>query len=76
MIIKKIPLKALMDILQDAWERGADYVDIIGNTADVQHNVMVAIREEYMSEEEEENAPNEEKPSDDELTDDQLNLLL
>jgi hypothetical protein len=52
--IKKIPLKPLMEILQDAWERGADYIDIVGTTADVQDNVIISIREEYMSEDNEE----------------------
>jgi len=84
--IKKIPLKPLLDILQDVWEKGADYVDIIGVTGDVQNNVLIAIRDDYMnSEEEEEQSPKEEKhdgdgddiqEDDDSLTDDELNLLL
>jgi hypothetical protein len=79
--IKKIPLKPLLDILQDVWEKGADYVDIIGVTGDVQNNVLIAIRDDYMnSEEEEEQSPKKETPDggddEDSLTDDQLNLLL
>lgn len=49
MIFKKIPLKVFLDILQDAWEKGADYVDIVGVPDEVQDNIAVAIREEYMN---------------------------
>ena len=89
MIIKKIPLKPLLDILQDVWEKGADYVDIIGVTGDVQNNVLIAIRDDYMNsddddddeEEEKKHSLKEETPDggdddEDSLTDDQLNLLL
>jgi len=48
-IFKKIPLKVFLDILQDAWEKGADYVDIVGVPDEVQDNIAVAIREEYMN---------------------------
>jgi len=46
---KKIPLRVFLDILQDAWEKGADYVDIVGVLDEVQDNIAVAIREEYMN---------------------------
>jgi hypothetical protein len=46
---KKIPLRVFLDILQDAWEKGADYVDIVGVPDEVQDNIAVAIREEYMN---------------------------
>lgn len=45
---KKIPLRIFIDILHDAWNKGADYIDIIGVADQVQDNIAVAIREEYM----------------------------
>lgn len=48
-IFKKIPLKVFLHILQDAWEKGADYVDIVGIPDEVQDNIAIAIREEYMN---------------------------
>lgn len=86
--IKKVPLKALLDILQEVWEKGADYVDIIGVTGDVENNVLIAIRDDYMNNEEEEDEEEEKSPeeealddddeddNEDSLTDDELNLLL
>ncbi len=48
-IFKKIPLRVFIDILNDAWNKGADYIDIIGVPDQVQDNIAVAIREEYMN---------------------------
>lgn len=48
MTFKKIPLRIFIDILHDAWNKGADYIDIIGVADQVQDNIAVAIREEYM----------------------------
>lgn len=48
-VFKKIPLKVFIDILHDAWHKGADYIDIIGVADQVQDNIAVAIREEYMN---------------------------
>lgn len=45
---KKIPLKIFIEILQDAWDRGADYIDIIGVADAIQDNISIAIKEEYM----------------------------
>jgi hypothetical protein len=48
-IFKKIPLKVFIDILHDAWDKGADYIDIMGIPDNVQDNIAVAIREEYFN---------------------------
>lgn len=48
-IFKKIPLRVFIDILHDAWDKGADYIDIIGIPDQVQDNIAIAIREEYMN---------------------------
>jgi hypothetical protein len=71
--ITKIPIKPILDILQDAWERGADYFDLLGTVGDVQDNLMVIVKEEYINEEEEKSE--EDNPSTD-LTDDNLNELI
>jgi len=74
---KKIPLKILIDILQDAWETGADYVDIIGIADVIQDEIAIVVKEEYVSNENDEdeyevNVNLEEK----DLTDDELNQLM
>jgi hypothetical protein len=48
-VFKKIPLRVFIDILHDAWNNGADYVDIVGVPDQVQDNIAVAIREEYIN---------------------------
>jgi hypothetical protein len=48
-VLKKIPLKVLLDILTDAWNRGADYIDIIGVPDEIQDNIAIAVKEEYMN---------------------------
>lgn len=80
MIFKKIPLKVFLDILHDAWEKGADYVDIVGVPDEVQDNIAVAIREEYMNvnpEDEFEIDIELEHPDDNkDLSDEDLNQLI
>jgi hypothetical protein len=71
--ITKIPIKPILDILQDAWERGADYFDLLGTVGDVQDNLMVIVKEEYINEEE---PSEEETPPSTDLTDDNLNELI
>ena len=45
--LKKIPLKLFIEVLTDAWNKGADYVDIIGIPDDFQYNIGISIKEEY-----------------------------
>jgi hypothetical protein len=79
-ILKKIPLKVLLDILTDAWNKGADYIDIIGVADEIQDNIAIAIKEEYMNtnpEEEFEIDVELEEPNDDkDITDEDLNQLI
>ena len=70
--LRKIPLKILLDILQDAWNKGADYVDIIGVPDEIQDNIAIAVKEEYMHVEEDED---DITPSGD-ITDEDLNQLI
>ena len=68
-----------IDILHDAWNKGADYIDIIGVPDQVQDNIAVAIREEYMHvnpEDEFEVDVEIEKPKDKDLSDEDLNQLI
>jgi hypothetical protein len=71
---KKIPLKILIDILQDAWETGADYVDIVGIADVVQDEIAIVVKEEYVTEEDDNEY--EVDRSDKNLTDDELNQLM
>lgn len=48
-ILKKIPLKILLDILTDAWDNGADYIDLMGTPDQIQDCIAIAVREEYYS---------------------------
>lgn len=45
--LKKIPLKILIEVLTDAWNKGADFVDIIGVPDELQDNIGIAIKEDY-----------------------------
>jgi hypothetical protein len=79
-VFKKIPLEVFINILQDAWNKGADYIDIIGVPDQVQDNIAVAIREEYMNvnpEDEFEVDVELEHPEDEkDLSDEDLNQLI
>jgi hypothetical protein len=79
--LRKIPIRMLMEVLQVAWARGANYVDIIGKIGDTQDDLYIAVKSEYIdrdAEHDEEYIINEEEEDDDdgELTDDTLNSLL
>ena len=48
-VLKKIPLRILLDILTDAWDSGADFIDLIGAPDKFQDTIAIAIKEEYYS---------------------------
>jgi hypothetical protein len=50
-VLRKIPLGVLLDVLKNAWDKGADFIDIIGVPNEVQDNIAIAIKDEYMSSE-------------------------
>jgi hypothetical protein len=56
MILRKIPILDLLKIMQHLYTSGADFVDIVGvgNVPGQQDEIMVAVKEEYMSKEERE----------------------
>ena len=66
--LKKIPLKPFLEALTDIYNRGVDYVDIIGKADDEQDSIGIAIKEEYFSESDD----NEEE----DLSDEDLNQLI
>ena len=47
--LKKIPLKVFLEALTDIYNRGVDYVDIIGTPGEEQDSIGIAIKEEYFS---------------------------
>lgn len=69
----KVPLEILIKVLQDTWDIGADYVDIIGVPDAIQEEISIAVRDEYISSEEDDDN-DEEDNSSEEQTD--LNDLI
>lgn len=67
--LNKIPLKPFLEALTDIYNRGVDYVDIIGAHGDEQDSIGIAIKEEYFSE------PEEEEDEED-LSDEDINQLI
>ena len=48
--IKKVHLDSFIEILIDLYDRGVDYVDIIGANNDVQDSIGVSFSKDYMNE--------------------------
>jgi len=53
--IKKVHLDSLIDILVDLYDRGVDYVDIIGVNDKVQDSIGISFSKDYMNTELREN---------------------
>ena len=70
--LKKIPLFILLEALRDVYNRGVDYVDIIGVPGEEQDSIGISVKEEYFAPEyqEEDDAPSKE------ITDEDLNQLI
>lgn len=47
---QKIPLEGFIDLLMELYQRGANYVDILGIPDEVQDVVSVVVRDEYLAE--------------------------
>lgn len=52
--IQKIPLYALLEILDKLYEDGVEYIDITGEVRDDKDVIKILVKEEYMSEDTEE----------------------
>lgn len=76
--LRKIPLRIFIEVLTDAWNRGADYVDIIGTADELQDNIGIAIKEDYYTkgDKEETSFDIEIDSSNQNLDDEDLNQLI
>ena len=52
--IKKIPLDSLIDVLVDLFDKGVDYIDILGAQGDDKDYMAISFCKEYMCEESQE----------------------
>jgi hypothetical protein len=76
-VIKKVPLEELLDVLNDLYEKGVDYVDLI--TKEDENRISLIFTEEYMApeaREEFEEASTDEIIIDTKLSDEDLNQLI
>lgn len=74
---RKISLQLLLDTLTHLWDAGADYVDIIGIQGEDQDVINIVVKEDYMSEEENDVYDEEEEEEDnDKLSDEDINNLI
>ena len=71
---QKIPLEALIEILQEIYSQGADYIDISGMPNEEQDVLSIYVRDEYFSDENDELSFDEEVPK--ELLDEDLDKLI
>lgn len=72
LVIKKIPLKAFLEVLSDIYESGADFVDLIGTPDDHEDAIGISVPEEYMNTTEQK----QEEEQNSSLTDEDLNQLI
>ena len=76
-IIKKVPIEELIDVLNELYEKGVDYVDLI--TKPDENRISLIVTEEYMSEEAREEfqeGTSDEIVIDTKLSDEDLNQLI
>jgi hypothetical protein len=45
--LRKIPIRILIDTLVEIYEKGADYVDVVGIPDDTRDEIGIMVREEY-----------------------------
>lgn len=80
--LKKIPLRVFLEALTNIYERGVDYVDIIGVPGEEQDSIGISVKEEYFSQEGDDNEDEEyyyDEEDEDEnqsLSDEDLNQLI
>lgn len=80
--IRKVHLSTFIEILIDLYNKGVDYVDIIGSIEPEQDSIGISFSKEYMSKEHKENfdkIPVTSKKDDEiniKLSDEDLNQLL
>lgn len=74
--LKKIPLAIFLEALTDIYNRGVDYVDIIGIPGEEQDSIGIAIKEEYFSHLNEDEDEEDTLPPSKDLSDEDLNQLI
>jgi len=81
--LRKIHLDTLMKLLAELYDKGVDYIDVIGTTDKVQDSIGISFCSEYMSENMKENFDKlpgltiEDKDDEDSpLSEDDLNQLI
>lgn len=79
--IKKVPLSTFIKLLVSLYDKGLDYVDLIGNPSDNEDKIAIAFTEEYMTEEgkkhfKENSVPEVTVSTKNKLTDNDINQLL
>ena len=56
--IKKIPLDSLIDVLVDLFDKGVDFIDILGTQGEEKDYMAISFSKEYMCEESQEDFTN------------------
>lgn len=79
--LNKIPLKVFLEALTDIYNRGVDYIDIIGTPGEEQDSIGIAIKQEYFSKDLEDDIEDEDdedfpSPSSKDISDEDLNQLI
>jgi len=76
--LKKIPLKIFLEALTDIYNRGVDFIDIIGKHGEEQDSIGIAIKEEYFSNDDILDEEGEDREIDfpKDLSDEDLNQLI
>jgi len=77
-IIKKIPLDQLIEVLIDLYNKGVDYIDLIGEKGDRQDKMSISFNSDYMTKDGVEHFKENTEPIEisTKLTDKDLNQLL
>lgn len=70
---RKIPLEALLDILEELYDVGVDYIDISGQQGEDSDVLSISFTREYVNEEFQENFEEETPIKHIELNDDNIN---
>lgn len=68
--LNKIHLKSFLEALTDIYNRGVDFVDIIGKPGEEQDSIGIVVKEEYFSE------PEKDEEEQEDLSDEDLNQLI
>ena len=75
-MLRKIPLGPFIEILQDLFDNGADFIDLAGDESDKgetpRDTIKITVKPEYLSPEEEE----EEENDDDNVINHEMDFLI